>query len=349
MDVLTPDPADDLRAEIKALEAEVADLVRQSAERDQIFPTVQDRLQNLPYSQTEHRFLTTRGPYLTLASDHLRYFWHNHALAASLFGAAAPVELPPRILPPAIREGLSMSGSVPLIEAYMAMPAPAPLDPALVEAELDEFLERLEALRAPLKKELDRRWRATMHRARAQFMVLEDRVMGRAAATHVQAGTSVAVIGRVAPLYEAYCLHQGARPVTIDLAGGGADSRRINRTSLDELEAVGRRFDCALASPMVARLGLGLIGPGLDPDADLRLMARLGRLLAPSGLLLLSVPTGSDLVLFNLSRVYGPLRLPLLLRGWDCVDRMDGQPTPERVDEPMLSTFVLRSRPEWTR
>ena len=39
-------------------------------------------------------------------------------------------------------------------------------------------------------------------------------------------------------------------------------------------------------------------------------------LLAPGGVLYLTVPIGADLLVWNLHRRYGPLRLPLLLDGW---------------------------------
>ena len=42
-------------------------------------------------------------------------------------------------------------------------------------------------------------------------------------------------------------------------------------------------------------------------------MARVRSILKPGGLLLLTVPVGPDVLVFNLHRRYGPARLPLLL------------------------------------
>ena len=41
---------------------------------------------------------------------------------------------------------------------------------------------------------------------------------------------------------------------------------------------------------------------------------------SPSGLFFLTVAIGSDLVVWNLGRRYGSLRLPLLLQGWKTLD-----------------------------
>ena len=63
--------------------------------------------------------------------------------------------------------------------------------------------------------------------------------------------------------------------------------------------------------------GLGRYGDPLDPYGDLRAMRTAWRALRPGGRLLLTVPIGPDLVVWNLHRRYGPLRLPRLLRGWE--------------------------------
>lgn len=57
----------------------------------------------------------------------------------------------------------------------------------------------------------------------------------------------------------------------------------------------------------------GRYGDPLNPDADLEAMARVRSILKPGGLLLLTVPVGPDVLVFNLHRRYGPARLPLLL------------------------------------
>lgn len=63
--------------------------------------------------------------------------------------------------------------------------------------------------------------------------------------------------------------------------------------------------------------GLGRYGDPVDPYGDFRAMRTAWRALRPGGRLLLTVPIGPDLVVWNLHRRYGELRLPRLLRGWE--------------------------------
>jgi hypothetical protein len=51
-------------------------------------------------------------------------------------------------------------------------------------------------------------------------------------------------------------------------------------------------------------------------------MATAWRSLSPGGHLLLTVPVGPDCLVWNALRRYGPLRLPLLLAGWEEVERV---------------------------
>ena len=51
-------------------------------------------------------------------------------------------------------------------------------------------------------------------------------------------------------------------------------------------------------------------------------MASAWSALRPGGKLLLTVPVGPDALVWNLHRRYGQLRLPMLLRGWEEVDRI---------------------------
>jgi hypothetical protein len=66
--------------------------------------------------------------------------------------------------------------------------------------------------------------------------------------------------------------------------------------------------------------GLGRYGDKLDPDGDLKAMSMAHCLLKDDGILFLSLPIGLDLVFFNMHRIYGRYRLPLLLAGWEAID-----------------------------
>ncbi|MBF0397162.1 MAG: DUF268 domain-containing protein [Desulfobacterales bacterium] len=43
-------------------------------------------------------------------------------------------------------------------------------------------------------------------------------------------------------------------------------------------------------------------------------------ILKPNGYLFLQIPCGLDYICWNSHRIYGPIRLPLLIKGWEVVD-----------------------------
>jgi hypothetical protein len=111
-----------------------------------------------------------------------------------------------------------------------------------------------------------------------------------------------------------------------DLAAAAPAERRVRGGVGDGVEvevrgACADSFDVALSISSFDHDGLGRYGDPLNPDGDLLAMRRAMQLLRPGGLLVLTVPVGADLVVFNLLRRYGPVRLPLLLAGWEVVRR----------------------------
>lgn len=57
---------------------------------------------------------------------------------------------------------------------------------------------------------------------------------------------------------------------------------------------------------VVEHIGLGRYGDPIDPEADLKAMAELKRVLAPGGRLLFVTPVGRPRVAFNGNRIYAP-------------------------------------------
>ena len=52
----------------------------------------------------------------------------------------------------------------------------------------------------------------------------------------------------------------------------------------------------------IERDGLGRYGDAIDPRGDLKAMEQLERVIAPAGLLILAIPVGRDLVVWNAHR-----------------------------------------------
>lgn len=79
-------------------------------------------------------------------------------------------------------------------------------------------------------------------------------------------------------------------------------------------------FDLVIACSSIEHFGLsGRFGSPEDPSGDLKAMQKISRLLAPGGLLFLTVPMGRDAVHKPWHRVYGRKRLPQLLQGFEVV------------------------------
>jgi len=118
------------------------------------------------------------------------------------------------------------------------------------------------------------------------------------------------------PWWEAVCLALGAARVT---------TVEYNRLTYDHPHIIAVQpaslplqstFDAILSISSFDHDGLGRYGDPLAPDGDLLSMDAMKLLLRPVGVLVLTVPIGPDLLVWNLHRRYGPLRLPKLLEGW---------------------------------
>lgn len=87
---------------------------------------------------------------------------------------------------------------------------------------------------------------------------------------------------------------------------------------LDELETPAAPFDAAVVLSAVEHFGLDHYATGwADPRADLAALARLRELVAPGGLLVLTVPFGAQAGIDDFQRVYDEASLRELLAGWE--------------------------------
>lgn len=115
---------------------------------------------------------------------------------------------------------------------------------------------------------------------------------------------------------------QGWSVVGVDLANVGYRHDRFVfvRGDFNTLD-LGQKFDLVLCVSSIEHFGL----PGrygvivLDETADLRAMAKIRTLMNPSARLILTCPVGIDARLAPYHRVYGTVRLPLLLDGYEVI------------------------------
>ena len=132
-------------------------------------------------------------------------------------------------------------------------------------------------------------------------------------------GKDVVIVGSEMPWYECICTHYGARVTTLEYRDVDC---RIPSLTVMTPEVFARspgRFDVAFSISSIEHDGLGRYGDPINPVGDLRAMNEFKDLLKPNGLLILSVPVGRDVIVWNAHRIYGPRRFPMLLDGWTIV------------------------------
>jgi hypothetical protein len=149
-------------------------------------------------------------------------------------------------------------------------------------------------------------------------------------------GSHVAVIGSSSPWVECLVLSLGAAHVTtLEYNTLTYDHPNLTTISSEHFEDFyssfslpspslsSQQFDFIFSISSFDHDGLGRYGDPLAPSGDLQSMTQIKKLLKPTtGRLFLTVPIGPDVIVWNLHRRYGKVRLPLLLEGWEIVDRV---------------------------
>lgn len=128
-------------------------------------------------------------------------------------------------------------------------------------------------------------------------------------------------MGSTCPLYESICLFFGGKPTTIEYNKLISEDPRLKVITYNDCFQSSRQFDIAFSISSFEHDGLGRYGDSLNPNGDLDAMMKMKTILKPRGLLFLAVPIDADdAIVWNLHRVYGIKRLPLLLSGWRLIE-----------------------------
>lgn len=139
-----------------------------------------------------------------------------------------------------------------------------------------------------------------------------------------------AVIGSEYPWIEAALLEFGATNVTtIEYNRILTDVPNLLTIMPDEFAAAQEKnandgniqpFDSVWSYSSLEHDGLGRYTDPINPYGDFQTMVKISCMLKPAGLLFLAVPTNkNDAIHFNLHRVYGPIRYPVLYRHFHVV------------------------------
>lgn len=145
-----------------------------------------------------------------------------------------------------------------------------------------------------------------------------DRLLYQAFSEHLKNKQNILIFGSQIPWYESICKSYDIQKIVV------SEYCKINRSMYqyihpNELETYGQKFYNFLSISSFEHDGLGRYGDLLNPNADLETMKKIRDYLCDSGLLFLSIPIGKDTLVWNAHRIYGSVRLPMLLEGWSII------------------------------
>lgn len=158
----------------------------------------------------------------------------------------------------------------------------------------------------------------------------------------------VAIFGSANPWYEAVMIRNGVKKCIV--------LQYSDRPSFHQLlqypkpwRSIKQQLDIGLSISSFQHDGLGRYGDPLNPNGDLRAMQFAKKIVKKDGLMFFSVPVGKDKICFNVHRIYGKVRMPMLLKSWQIVQTFGVQQNSfDRIDNTSNSTpyqpiFVLKN------
>jgi hypothetical protein len=250
--------------------------------------------------------------------------WRYYALCRETFGEPNPTPTPPARFPPEMTDRFTMQGRAEVEYNYLDATYPDNWPLIYTDVEINHFFKMIER--------------------RVWFIYgMTDVWMWEAIEKYPIRGLSVVNMGSLTPWYESNCLYHGASSTTIDYNRIITATSRIRTITIAEWDATQPNFDVAWSISSFEHDGLGMYGDPLDPVGDLKAMQKMKRIVKRGGLLFLSVPVGRDKILFNNARIYGRVRLPMLMEGWEHIDTFGL--APEHLDGPghIQPVFILRN------
>jgi len=134
-------------------------------------------------------------------------------------------------------------------------------------------------------------------------------------------GKTVIVWGLADCNCDAMAIYYNAEKIyVVDYNKPICEHEKIEVLTFDEVKERKIKADMAFSYSSFEHDGLGRYGDPINPDGDIIAMHEARDGLKEGGLLFLGVPFGSDCLCWNAHRIYGTIRLPLLLKGFHCID-----------------------------
>ncbi|GBF22726.1 hypothetical protein tpqmel_0130 [Candidatus Gastranaerophilus sp. (ex Termes propinquus)] len=135
---------------------------------------------------------------------------------------------------------------------------------------------------------------------------------------HDISGKTVCVFGATSVNCDAISLYKGASKVYIlEYNPVLSEHPLVECLSYKDYIEKGIKCDVGISVSSFEHDGLGRYGDPLNPNGDLETMKLVKQLIKQNGLLFLSVPMGRDVIAWNAHRIYGKIRFPMLIQGWE--------------------------------
>jgi len=166
----------------------------------------------------------------------------------------------------------------------------------------------------------ERRDLRRVERRKERYYGKTDSLLYTALEKHPIRDKQVVVVGSESPWYECICRYYGAIVTTIEYRRIHCEIPGLTVLTPDEYQQNPTQFDVVVSISSIEHDGLGRYGDPINPTGDLQAMQHFKELLKPGGFLILAVQIGRDAVVWNAHRIYGPIRLPMLIDGWTVVD-----------------------------
>ena len=136
----------------------------------------------------------------------------------------------------------------------------------------------------------------------------------------------VAVIGSQTPWIEAILINLNCNTITtveynVPLYSG----KRIKTISYKDFYRSQYKFDAIITFSSIEHSGLGRYGESLEPFVDIEAMNVIYDKLISTGFLFLGVPIGKDVLVWNVHRIYGKIRMPILIEKFHLLDCFGGK------------------------
>tara|TARA_B110000971_G_C20025056_1_gene508332 strand:- start:2129 stop:2899 length:771 start_codon:yes stop_codon:yes gene_type:complete len=129
---------------------------------------------------------------------------------------------------------------------------------------------------------------------------------------------NVAVIGSTSPWIEAILINMNNKVTTVEYNIPECNLDIIKcRDYFNYFQKNKETFDAIVSFSSIEHSGLGRYGDPLDPDGDIKTMNSIYDNLVDKGILIWGAPVGKDALTWNAHRVYGPIRLPLVLKKFE--------------------------------